>query len=272
MPEIKWDTKLYNDKHSFVSKYGEDLIGWLHPQKDEHILDLGCGTGQLTSEINECGADITGVDNSTEMIAKARATYPYLRFEVMDATNFSFNEKFDAVFSNATLHWINDQQKVISCIYNNLKEGGRFVFEMGGKGNIENIAKAIEKAMTDEGLADKLSRDFWFFPSVAEYATLLEQQGFTVISALYFERETALTGEDGMKDWINMFGSFFFKNISKEQAEKVIAKAIEHLKQTNYRDGIWYADYVRLRMKACPHPLKGSNSLGFKKIERPKNI
>src|SRR6266536_3406288 len=231
MPEIKWDTKLYNDKHSFVSKYGEDLIGWLHPQKGELILDLGCGTGQLTSEINECGADITGVDNSTEMIAKARATYPYLRFEVMDATNFSFNEKFDAVFSNA-----------------------------------------IEKAMTDEGLADKLSRDFWFFPSVAEYATLLEQQGFAVTSALYFERETALTGEDGMKDWINMFGSFFFKNISKKQAEKVIAKAIEHLKQTNYRDGIWYADYVRLRMKGCPIPLKGSNSLGFKKIERPKNI
>jgi len=86
--------------------------------------------------------------------------------------------------------------------------------------------------------------------SVAEYATLLERQGFTVTSALYFNRETALTSEEGMKDWINMFASFFFRKISKEQSEKVIAEAIEYLRTTNYRDGVWYADYVRLRMKA----------------------
>jgi len=250
MPEIKWDTTLYNEKHSFVTKYGEDLIGWLHPQNAERILDLGCGTGQLTFEISELGAEVIGMDNSPEMIAKAKATYPHLRFEVRDATNFEFDEKFDAIFSNATLHWINDQQNAIKSIYSNLKEGGRFVFELGGKRNIERISKAIEKAMADEGFGDKLTKDFWFYPSVAEYATLLERQGFTVTSALYFNRETALTSEEGMKDWINMFASFFFRKISKEQSEKVIAEAIEYLRTTNYRDGVWCADYVRLRMKA----------------------
>jgi len=250
MPEIKWDTTLYNEKHSFVTKYGEDLIGWLHPQNAERILDVGCGTGQLTFEISELGAEVIGMDNSPEMIAKAKATYPHLRFEVRDATNFEFDEKFDAIFSNATLHWINDQQNAVKCTYNNLKEGGRFVFEMGGKRNIERISKAIEKAMIDEEFGDKLTKDFWFYPSVAEYATLLEQQGFTVASVLYFDRKTALTGEDGMRDWINMFASFFFRKISKEQAEKVITEAIEYLRTTNYRDGVWYADYVRLRMKA----------------------
>ena len=250
MPEIKWDTNLYTNKHSFVTKYGEDLIGWLHPQEGERILDLGCGTGELTFEISESGAEVVGMDNSQEMILKAKATYPHLQFERKDGTDFQFDEKFDAVFSNATLHWINDQQNTIKCIYNNLKTGGRFVFEMGGKRNIERIANAIKRAMIEEGFSDELSKDFWFFPSVAEYATLLERQGFTVTSALYFERKTPLTGEDGMRDWINMFASFFFKKISKEQAEKVIAKAIEYLRPASYRDGIWYADYIRLRMKA----------------------
>jgi trans-aconitate methyltransferase len=250
MPEIKWNTKLYNDKHSFVTKYGKELIGWLHPRKGEKILDLGCGTGQLTFEISESGAEVVGMDNSPEMISKAKANYPHLRFEVKNATNFQFDEKFDAVFSNATLHWINDQRNVIKCVYNNLKEDGRFVFEMGGKRNIERIATALEQAIAEEGLADKLSKDFWFFPSVAEYATLLEQRGFTVTSALYFERETPLTGEDGMGDWIKMFASFFFKKISKERSEQIISKAMNYLRPTNYHDGIWYADYVRLRIKA----------------------
>ena len=91
MPEIKWDTNLYTNKHSFVTKYGEDLIGWLHPQRGERILDLGCGTGELTFEISESGAEVVGMDNSPEMISKAKATYPHLQFERKDATNFQFD-------------------------------------------------------------------------------------------------------------------------------------------------------------------------------------
>jgi len=251
---IKWDTNLYDSKHSFVSKYGEDLIGWLAPQKGELILDLGCGTGQLASEIKDYGAEVIGMDASPEMIAKAKATYNDIEFFVKDATDFSFDAPFDAVFSNATLHWINKQPEAIRCIYNTLKPGGRFVLEMGGKHNIKGIADAVKQVVEEEGWTGLLPKEFWFFPSVAEYATLLEQQGFTVNSALYFERETALTGEDGMKDWLKMFCSFFFKKFSNEQAESIINNAIEYLRPTNYKNGTWHADYVRLRMKATKPP------------------
>ncbi|MEX6687698.1 class I SAM-dependent methyltransferase [Danxiaibacter flavus] len=253
MPTIKWDTTLYDNKHNFVSKYGEGVVAWLQPLDGEQILDLGCGTGQLANEIGGHGAKVKGMDASPEMIAKAKSAYPDIQFEVKDATDFSYDEPFDAVFSNATLHWINKQEDAIRCIYNTLKPGGRFVFEMGGKYNVRSIYEAVEKAMIEEGLKDEISNDFWFFPSVAEYATLLEKQGFVIQEAAYFERETELVGAEGMKDWIHMFGSFFFKNISKERAATITDKAVELLRPTNLRDGIWYADYVRLRMKAIKH-------------------
>jgi trans-aconitate methyltransferase len=250
MPTITWDTTLYDNKHNFVSKYGEGVVAWLQPREGEKILDLGCGTGQLANEIHNYGVNVTGMDASPEMIAKAISTYPEIVFEVKDATDFSYSEPFDAVFSNATLHWINKQEQAISCIYHALKPGGRFVFEMGGKHNVKSIYEAVEKAMIDEDLQNEISNDFWFFPSLAEYATTLEKQGFTIQEAAYFERSTELVGADGMKEWIHMFGSFFFKNISKEKASAITDKAVEYLRPTNYRDGIWYADYVRLRMKA----------------------
>ncbi|WP_153796572.1 class I SAM-dependent methyltransferase [Foetidibacter luteolus] len=251
---IKWDTNLYDSKHSFVSKYGEDLIGWLTPQQGEHILDVGCGTGQLASEIQGYGADVIGMDASPEMIAKARETYNDIEFFVKDATDFSFDTRFDAVFSNATLHWISKQPEAIRCIYEALKPGGRFVFEMGGKQNIKSIADAVKKVIADDGLTSLLPETFWFFPSVAEYAALLENQGFTVDSALYFARETALTGDDGMKDWLKMFASFFFKKFNAAQTENILNRVVEYLRPTNYNNGTWYADYVRLRMKATKPP------------------
>ncbi len=250
MPSIKWNASLYDDKHSFVYKYGEDLIDWLAPKNGERILDLGCGTGQLTNELKKSGAEVTGIDNSPEMIAKAKASYPDIEFLVKDATDFLSSEPFDAFFSNATLHWINEQRKVVACNYKNLKHSGGLVLEMGGKNNIQSIYNAIEISMKHEGFSDEMPKKFWFFPSVGEYTSLLEKKIFTVTSVLYFKRETPLTGENGMKNWINMFGSFFFLNIDELQAESVINRAIEYLKKTNYRDNTWYADYMRLRIKA----------------------
>ncbi|HWB25021.1 MAG TPA: methyltransferase domain-containing protein [Chitinophagaceae bacterium] len=250
MPQITWNADLYNSKHSFVSKYGEDLIGWLQPQAGEKILDLGCGTGSLADEITNYGAEVTGIDNSPEMVAKAKAAYPHIHFGVRDATGFAFTEKFDAVFSNAVLHWINEPAKVIACVYDALTPGGRFVMEMGGKNNVKSITAAVKKAMVEEGLEDKLAGDFWYFPSVAQYIALLEAQGFTVRQVLYFDRDTELTGEDGMANWIEMFWPFFFKHISQQQVQAVTAKAVEYLRPGYYRNGKWYADYVRLRVKA----------------------
>ena len=250
MPQIKWNSNLYDDKHDFVSKYGEEVIEWLQPKAGEHILDVGCGTGTLANEIAGFGAEVTGIDASSDMIEKAKAVYPNIEFFVKDATNFSFSTTFDAAFSNATLHWINEQQKALQCVYNSLKEGGRFIFEMGGKHNIESIHKAVIQAITEAGYQDAISNNTNYFPSVAEQCTLLEKVGFTVSDVSYFKRPTLLKGEDGMKNWIVQFCTFFFTNISFDKVESIMNRAVEIVRPTNYINGVWYGDYVRLRVKA----------------------
>lgn len=250
MPEVNWNADLYSTKHNFVFKYGEDLINWLQPKEDERILDVGCGTGELTNELSKSGATIVGIDASEQMIRKAKEQFPNIEFFVKDATNFSFDEPFDAAFSNATLHWINDQLKALQCVYNSLKEGGRFVFEMGGKHNIESIHNAVKKAMEEAGLKDNIPTVSNYFPSVAEQTNLLEQAAFTVTDVAHFKRPTVLQGEDGMRNWIVQFCTFFFTQISPVEKEQVTNRAVELLRPTNYKNGTWYGDYVRLRVKA----------------------
>ena len=245
-----WNASLYNDKHGFVAKYGEDVIEWLQPKQDEHILDIGCGTGTLTNKLSESGAIITGIDASEEMIALAKESFSNINFLVKDATDFAFDEPFDAAFSNATLHWILEQQKALQCVYDSLKKGGRFVFEMGGKHNIQSIHNAINKAMTNAGYENKISANINYFPSVAAQCLLLEKVGFTVSNMAYFKRPTELKGEDGMKNWILQFCALFFINISSDAAENIIDETVKIVKPTNYINGVWYGDYVRLRVKA----------------------
>jgi trans-aconitate methyltransferase len=250
MPEVTWNAHLYDDKHAFVSKYGEDLLGWLAPQKGERILDLGCGTGQLASSIAESGALVMGMDHSGEMIRKARSAYPHIPFEVMDARNFSCGEPFDAIFSNAALHWINEQEPVIACMHRALRPGGRLVLEMGGKGNVQAIVEAVGQAVSESGCSERISPAGWFFPSPAEYSTLLEAGGFEVRTVLYFDRETPLEGENGMENWIRMFGGFFLQGLETKEADRIIERAVALLRPGNYRNGSWYGDYRRLRIKA----------------------
>lgn len=245
---ITWNANLYDDKYGFVSKYGEDLIGLLAPQKGERILDLGCGTGQLAAEIAALGVHVTGMDYSATMVDRARATHPDIPFDVKDARNFHCDEPFDAVFSNAALHWIDDQISVIACIHRSLKPGGRLVLEMGGRGNVQDILQALDEAMWEAGCRERLTGEGWYFPSIGEYATLLEARGFEVRMALHFERETALVSD--MQQWIRMFGAFLFKNMEPAETDRIIARAEELLRPSHFRGGTWYADYKRLRMKA----------------------
>ena len=245
-----WDANLYDNKHAFVAKYGEDVLGWLAPQKDEHILDVGCGTGTLTEKIAESGAVVTGIDASPEMIAKAKQAYNNIEFFVKDASNFSFHKKFDAAFSNAAFHWIKDQQSLLQCIYDCLKNGGRLAYEMGAKHNIGSIHNAVRKVLIEEGFGENANIEVNYFSSAAEQATMLEKVGFTASNIIQFDRPTQLVGEDGMRNWITQFAQAFFKNIPEEKINTILDKAIAILRETNYENGKWYADYKRLRVKA----------------------
>jgi trans-aconitate methyltransferase len=245
---MNWNTELYNNQHAFVYQYGEAVIDLLDPRSFENILDLGCGTGELTQKIKEKGCLVLGIDSSAEMIAKAKAAYPLIPFEVADATAMEYDNEFDAVFSNAVLHWINDQEKAAENIYKALRTNGRLVAEFGGQNCVKNIIRALRKSFEKRGLSFE---ECWFFPSPGQYATILEEKGFRVNMIQHFDRQTELADdESGMKDWIEMFGNNFFNNILPEQKKQIIEDAVNTLRPTNYKNGKWFADYTRLRVKA----------------------
>jgi trans-aconitate methyltransferase len=250
MPEIHWDSKLYNEQHRFVSDYGADVLQWLAPQAGECILDVGCGTGDLAAKIQETGAIVLGVDASADMVELAKQNYPNIQFEQKDATLLDYNREFDAVFSNATFHWIENQRGLLKGIYKSLKHGGRLVAEFGGKGNIKSIVDAIENAAKQLYLEHRVISNFWFFPSIGHYAALLESTGFEAEQIWLFERPTKLIGEDGMLNWINQFAQHAFVGLNEKEANAVTNLAIEILKPNYFKDGEWTADYKRLRIKA----------------------
>lgn len=247
----KWNASLYDSKHDFVFKYGEDLVELLHPKEGERILDLGCGTGYLTNIIASSKANVIGIDSSVEMIKKATATYPAIEFRVLSATDFSFDKSFDAIFSNAVLHWITEKEKAIDCIYRNLKRTGRFVLEMGGKGNVEKILTALNDTLYRYGYSANSQLLVNYFPSIGEYSSLLEKRGFKVTYAAHYNRETELKDdENGIKDWIRMFRSPLLKDIPEEVVNVILDEVQESLRPTHFRNGKWFADYKRLRMIA----------------------
>lgn len=233
----RWDARRYQSQYSFVWKYGEELFDLLDPQRGERIVDLGCGAGQLTSRIAGRGASVIGIDRSPEMIAQARENFPELDFRVCDATRFRVEAQVDAVFSNAVLHWVKDARAAIACVAGALKPGGRFVLEMGGKGNTRALLDGVCEVAGEVAMP-------WYYPSVAEYAALLEASGFEVRMATLFERPTEIEGERALEDWLAMFCGDL--GLTAEQR----AGIADRLRATMYRDGVWTIDYRRLRVSA----------------------
>ena len=250
-PCPKWNPKLYNDKHSFVYNYGEDLIELLNPKKDERILDLGCGSGQLTFKISELAKEVIGIDKSQEMIAYAKSKFKNLEFQVKDASNFIFIKKFDVIFSNATLHWVKNYKGAIKCMYENLNDRGKVVLEFGGKGNVQTIVNQLRNSLAKKGYLEQSKLQLWYFPSIAEYTTELESAGFRVLMAQHFNRPTELAEENtGIKDWISMFGERFFKKVTAKHVEEIKIEVQEMVKSECLINGKWFADYKRIRFVA----------------------
>jgi trans-aconitate 2-methyltransferase len=238
-----WDAQGYQSRHSYVFKHGEGLVELLDPKPGERILDLGCGSGQLTARIAAAGADVVGVDLSPDMIAQARANYPHIEFNVGDAAAFELDQPVDAVFSNAVLHWVLDAAGAAACVARALKVGGRFVMEMGGKGNTRTLLAAVREVAGELELP-------WFYPSVGEYSALLEKHGFEVRFATLFDRPTIVEGENGLDDWLVMFGGKLFAGISEERQPEIRRALVDRLRPVMFRDGNWILDYRRLRVAA----------------------
>lgn len=246
-----WNSNLYDDKHRFVSQYGESLIEILSPVPYEYVLDLGCGTGDLAFLLAEKRARVLGVDPSPDMIQKAKEKYPELDFKVQRAEELNFSEEFDAVFSNAVFHWIKEPELALRNVYKSLKYGGRFVAEFGGKDNVQKLTHSLKETLSEFGYHENAQKEIWFFPSPAEFSVMLEEAGFMIKMLWYYDRPTELNStQSGVQDWFRMFGKPFLENVSERDIEEILKETSEKYKKINIVEGKLYADYKRLRIWA----------------------
>ena len=244
MPQ-QWNPQSYRRDGGFVAKLGEPLLDLLAPGAGEKILDLGCGNGELSAAIAARGAKVIGVDSSPGFVD---ATHNRgIEAQVMDGQALKFDAEFDAVFSNAALHWMTDPDAVLRGIRKALKPGGRFVAEMGGKGNVDSVRQALRAQLAQRGI-DAEQFDPWFFPG-EEYRARLEDHGFVVDELTLFERPTEIATD--IRNWLELFGGNFLDAVPALERDDVLAavrSAVEP--QLLDDDGIWRVDYVRLRFAA----------------------
>ncbi|QLH80758.1 class I SAM-dependent methyltransferase [Halosimplex pelagicum] len=251
----EWDPESYDDDTGFVHEYGGSVVESLDPRPGEAVLDLGCGTGHLTADIAERVGDsgvAVGVDASTEMVERARETYPNLRFAVADAREYAPDRSFDAAFSNAALHWIprDDQPAVAERVAALLEPGGRFVAELGGSGNVSAVVDATLAELRERGHEVEHP---WYFPTVGEHAAALEAAGFEVRLARLFDRPTELDGgPEGLANWLDVFGDSLFAGLDESERAAAVSAVEDRLRDDLFDadTGTWTADYRRLRFVA----------------------
>ena len=241
-----WDVSQYAGNGRFVALLAESLVETLQPQAGERILDLGCGDGFLTRKLAESGATLVGVDASPQMVAAAKERGVDARCVSGEA--LSFDQEFDAVFSNAALHWMTDQDAVLQGVYRALKPGGRFVAECGGQGNIAAIRVALLAVLQVHGVpVERIENNRFYAP--AEYRSRLERQGFQVEQITLTPRPTPLPS--GMTEWLQTFRQSLFAQLPVAERPAAIKQVVTLLKPVLCdAEGKWTADYVRLRFVA----------------------
>lgn len=241
-----WDPAAYARNARFVSDLGSPVVELLAPRAGERILDLGCGDGALTKKLVDMGCPVIGVDSSAPQVEAARKLGIDAR--VMNAEALPFRDEFDAVFSNAVLHWIRDADPLLAGVFRALKSGGRFVAECGGYGCVRKIRAALVQALNARGINGE-SQVPWYFPTPGDYATRLERAGFRVDSIALFARPTPLPGD--IIPWLETFAHSFLLALPEPERQNYLQE-VRRVLEPHLRDnaGVWIADYTRLRFAA----------------------
>ncbi len=241
-----WDPERYAQHARFVSDLGMPVVELLAPAPGERILDLGCGDGALTEKLAAMGCRVVGIDSSAAQIEAARKRG--LDAYVMDGQRLTFQDEFDAVFSNAALHWMTRADDVIAGVWRALKPGGCFVAECGGRGNVATIEAALLAALARRGIDGRHAHP-WYFPNLEEYQRRLTAQGFEVRFIALVPRPTSLPGD--IAGWLEVFASGFITMVPMGERSAFVDEVRDALRPDLCgADGRWTADYVRLRFSA----------------------
>ncbi len=241
----EWKADRYAEHAHFVPTLGQAVLDLLNPRAGERILDLGCGDGVLSEKIQAAGATVAGVDASADMVAAAKSRG--IDAQVMDGFSLTFTSEFDAVFSNAALHWMKrDPNAVISGARRALKPRGRFAGEMGGHGNVAAITVALLAVLERRGVTNAAANIPWYFPTVDDYRARLEHAGFTVEYIELIPRPTPLPTD--MTGWLKTFAMPMIKVLPQEDQAAALDEVVELLRPALCDEkGRWTADYIRLR-------------------------
>ena len=241
-----WDPGEYKRNAEFVPNFGAAVIKLLEPKRGERVLDLGCGTGILTKKLAEAGCSAVGVDSSAEMVAAAKAE-GFDAF-VADAQTLKTNEKFDAVMSNAAIHWMSDHYALSRRVWNLLKPGGRFAAECGGEGCVRIIREGMKIALIKRGI-DYKARNPWKFPALGAFSQILESQGFKIKYIARFDCPTQLPA--GLRGWLEVFSHSHTAGFTADERESFYKEVEGYCRPALYSEkNGWTADYVRLRFLA----------------------
>jgi SAM-dependent methyltransferase len=241
-----WDPERYARNARFVSDLASPVVALLEPRAGERILDLGCGDGVLTAKLAALGCHVIGVDASAAQVAAAKKLGVDAR--VIDGEKLQFEREFDAVFSNAALHWMRKPDQVIAGVQRALRPNGRFVGEFGGHGNVESIKEALLAALNRRGI-DGNAVNPWFYPTTEQYAGRLARRGFVVKFIELIARPTPLPGD--MTAWLETFAESFIGALPPAERPAYLAEVQEALRPALCdAHGQWTADYVRLRFAA----------------------
>lgn len=247
MPNLnKWDPNTYSKNVNFVPTLGKPVIDLLAPKAGERILDLGCGTGVIAEELMKMGCSVLGADASPDMVSATRERG--VEAIIADAQNITVKEKFDAVFSNAALHWMSNHYAVVRRVWDLLRPGGRFVGECGGEGCLRIIREGMKIALIKRGI-DYRARNPWHYPELGTFSMILTNQGFDVKYIARFDRPTPLP--TGLRGWLEVFAVNHTAGFTNAEKESFYEDVEDYCRPMLYKDGKgWIADYKRLRFYA----------------------
>jgi trans-aconitate methyltransferase len=257
----KWNAAEYAAHSAVQQSWARELIARLNLRGNEHVLDVGCGDGKVTAEIANAvprGLAI-GIDASAEMIGFARKTFPAkkfpnLEFQVMDARKIKFDRRFDLIFSNATLHWVDDHQSILHGMASVLKSGGRLIVSCGGKGNAQDVFVALRPELRRKSWSKyfrKMPKPYFFY-SPADYEKWLPKFGFKIQSLQLVPKDATYAGADGFAAWLRTTWLPYVQRVPTNRREEFIADVVNRYlaRHPADADGKVYARMVRLEIDA----------------------